>query len=86
MFIGYLVFAPILIAPVLYRIGRKNEEARDRLAILFAFVELAVSLSLLTMQGAKLTIPYIFFHLNISAMRESTLTGIISSCSLRSAR
>ena len=24
MFIGYLVFAPILIAPVLYRIGRKN--------------------------------------------------------------
>ena len=54
MFIGYLVFAPILIAPVLYRIGRKNEEARDLLAILFAFVELLVSISLFMMQGAKL--------------------------------
>ena len=62
MFIGYLVFAPILIAPVLYRIGRKNEEAGDRLAILFAFVELLVSLSLFVMQGAGLRIPYVLAY------------------------
>ncbi len=62
MFIGYLVFAPILIAPVLYRISRKNEEAGDRLAILFAFVELLVSLSLITMPGAGLRIPYVLAY------------------------
>ena len=80
MFIGYLVFAPILIAPVLYRIGRKNEEARDRLAILFAFVELAVSLSLLTMQGAKLTIPYILaYGLTFEADGFRTAYSIVTS-------
>ncbi|MBP3879726.1 MAG: hypothetical protein J6D46_05340, partial [Lachnospiraceae bacterium] len=62
MFIGYLVFAPILIAPVLYRISRKNEEAGDRLAILFAFVELLVSLSLFTTPGAGLRIPYVLAY------------------------
>ena len=80
MFIGYLVFAPILIAPVLYRIGRKNEEARDLLAILFAFVELLVSISLFMMQGAKLSIPYILaYGLSFEADGFRTVYSTITS-------
>ena len=78
MFIGYLVFAPILIAPVLYRIGRKNEEARDLLAILFAFVELLVSISLFMMQGAKLSIPYILAY-GLSFGNISVRAGILQT-------
>ena len=80
MFIGYLVFAPILIAPVLYRIGQKNEEARDLLAILFAFVELLVSLSLFTMQGAKLSVPYVLaYGLSFEADGFRTAYSIVTS-------
>jgi len=84
MVIAALIFLPIFISPLLYVLGRRNENLRDNCVIGFTFFELSLSLLLahrvIIVGGAGLDIPGIFWgglHFDVDGFR--TIYSIITS-------